>query len=303
MVDDLILHGDGSAEHSEANAGRFSALLQKRHRDELAARAAAGGVGIREIRREQEADAAAHKRQRARDAPRRKQQHQQPPVDQQYEDHNGKCQRHPCPARHRKQAAEAHTERADPRKHLQFAVLRVIGESCRHRCKHRHEIAHDIGASEDRVNTRAHRGFRVRHPARRDGNSGDILINAMQRNDRRQNDQRQIYPHEIPVVVHQPRNEEEPEHILHSRAEAGDLDGVIWRNDVHENEADRNKQADRQIERIAARFERRFAPKTLIDHIAKRQQHQTLIPARRQDRHGQKIAQHVVDHDIHGKRK
>ncbi len=43
----------------------------------------------------------------------------------------------------------------------------------------------------------------MRHPARRDGNGCDILVHAMQRNDRRQNDQRQIHAHEVPVVVHQ----------------------------------------------------------------------------------------------------
>ena len=142
----------------------------------------------------------------------------------------------------------------------------------------------------------------MRHPAGRDGNSGDILINSVQRNDRRQNDQRQIYPHEIPVVVHQPRNEEEPEHILHSRAEAGNLDRVIRRDDIHESETDRDKQADRQVERIAACFQRCFAPETLINDITQREQHQAFIPARRQNRYSQKIAQHIVDHDIHGER-
>ena len=60
--------------------------------------------------------------------------------------------------------------------------------------------------------------------------------------------------------------------------------------------------ADRQIQRIAAGLQRRFAAEALIDHAAQRQQHQAFIPARRQDRHSQQIAQHIVDHDIHGER-
>jgi len=124
----------------------------------------------------------------------------------------------------------------------------------------------------------------------------------VQRDHRRKHHERKIHAHKVPVVMHEARDEEEPEHVLHRCAEAGDLDGVVRRDDVHENEADRQEYAHRQIQRIAAGLQRRFAAEALIDHAAQRQQHQAFIPARRQDRHSQQIAQHIVDDDIHGER-
>ena len=302
MVDDLILHGDGAAEHTEPHAGQLPALLEQRQRDELAPGAAAGGIGLGKISREQKADAAAHERQRAGHAGCGQQQHEQPPVDQQHEDHDRERQRHPRGAGHRKQAAEAHAERADPRGDLQLPVFRAVGQTGRHGGEHGHEIAHDVGASENGVHARADRGLRMRHPARGDGDGDDILVHAVQRDHRRKHHERKIHAHKVPVVMHEARDEEEPEHVLHRRAEAGDLDGVVRRDDVHENEADRQEYAHRQIQRIAAGLQRRFAAEALIDHAAQRQQHQAFIPARRQDRHSQQIAQHIVDDDIHGER-
>ena len=49
---------DSAAEHTEPHAGQLPALLEQRQRDELAPGAAAGGIGLGKISREQKADIA-----------------------------------------------------------------------------------------------------------------------------------------------------------------------------------------------------------------------------------------------------
>ena len=67
------------------------------------------------------------------------------------------------------------------------AVMTACGavQDGRHGGEHGHEIAHDVGASENGVHARADRGLRMRHPARGDGDGNDILVHAVQRDHRR----------------------------------------------------------------------------------------------------------------------
>ena len=294
MVEHLILHGDGAAKHSLAHADPRVARVEQVQRVELATRAAAAGVGGGEIIGEEEADARPHERHEAGSNARHHEQRKQPPVDQQDEDHNGDRHRDPRGARHREQAGKAHQDRADPGRDLPFRVLDAVGEARAHRRNHDHKVAHDVGAAEDGIDAGTDGGLGMGHPAGWNGHGDDILVDAVQREQDAEADERTVEAHDVPVVPEDARDDEEPEQILARGAEAGKLDGEERCVDVHEHEAGGQEQQDAAVHRRGAGGEGRSRLDALPADPERGKEQQRLVPHRAEHRNGQHVAQDIV---------
>ena len=297
---DGILHRDGAAVHAIAHAENGIRGLEVADGRGPALCAAAAGIRVRKLRREQVADAAAHERQRAGHRAAHEHQGQQAAVDEQGEQHGRNGQREPRAARHREQAARTHGKTAQPEQHLLGRALAGIGQTDGHRREQDHIGAHNVRIAEDGVDTRAHRAFGGVRPACRNGHADDELPDAMQGQHRGNDDHGEVHLTEIALVADEMRDKIEHRQIFHARSEAREIHGRR-RTDRHQQEhAHREIERDPQADAVGRAGKRAPCVDAAVDDPHEREEHQQLIPDGGNGRQLQHIAQQVV-HDRIGR--
>ncbi len=137
-------------------------------------------------------------------------------------------------------------------------------------------------------------------PVRGDGDGDNILIDAVEGNQKRGSHHDVVKVHQIPVVSQQTDCDKEPKHILHRCPPAGHGDGEERTDDKHQCERDPHEKENRRVERVGPNEAGTGCAHPVPDQPQNGKQQERLVPEGGDHWDGEHVAEHVIHQAVEG---